>query len=104
MDIAEIRKNIELLPDHIYELEKSYLEGKAQLEYMSDLTKHLIAKWKSQFNGSNAEKERLAMATDEYRIHLEGVRDQAKIVAKLAADFHLEERRFEAMRSLNKNV
>jgi hypothetical protein len=104
MDIQEIRNNIELLPDAIHSLEKFYLEEKAQLEYMNDLTKHLLAKWKGRFLGSNAEKDRLAMALPEYETHLSGICEQTKIVADKAAAFHLEERRFEAMRSLNKNI
>ena len=106
MDIQEIRTNLELLPDTIYELEKAYLEAKAQLSYMNDLTKHLLAKWKSGYADvkSNAERENIAMATEKYRIHLTGIAEQEKVVARLAASFHLEERRFEACRSLNKNI
>ena len=104
MDILNIRDNIENLPDVIYQMEKEYLEAKAQLVYMNDLTKHLLAKWKGEYSGSNAERERLAMAKKEYRIHLEGILAQERLTADLAAKFHLEERRFEAMRSLNKNV
>lgn len=104
MDISEIRNNIELLPDLIYTLEESYLKEKAQLDFMKDLTKHLLAKWKSSYLGTAAEKERLAMAKPEYKIHIEGIKEQAIVVANEAAKFHCEERRFEAFRSLNKNI
>ena len=104
MDITEIRNNIELLPDVIYALEESYLKEKAQMDYMKDLTKHFLAKWKSEYLGTAAEKERLAMAKPEYKVHIEGIKEQANVVAQKGSDFHREERRFEAMRSLNKNV
>ena len=104
MDITEIRKNIELLPDLIYELEEKYLKEKAQLDFMKDLTKHLLAQWKSSFSGTATDRERLAMAKPEYKLHIEGIKEQANVVAQKGSDFHREERRFEAMRSLNKNV
>ena len=106
MDIQEIRTNIELLPDVIYELEKDYLEAKAQLSYMNDLTKHLLAKWKIEYADvkSNAERESIAMSKDKYRLHITGIAEQEKVVAGLAAKFHMEERRFESLRSLNKNI
>ena len=104
MDITEIRNNIELLPDVIYALEESYLKEKAQMDYMKDLTKHFLAKWKSEYLGTTAEKERLAMAKPEYKVHIEGIKEQAIVVSSKAAKFHCEERRFECYRSLNKNV
>lgn len=104
MDISEIRKNIELLPDVIYTLEKDYLQAKAQLNHMNDLTKHLLAKWKSDYDGSNPEREQQAIAKEEYLTHLKGIFAQEQTTAEKASMFHLEERRFEAMRSLNKNV
>lgn len=104
MDITKIRSDLELLPDAIFELEKTFLEEKAQLEYMQDLTKHLLAKWKGLESGPNTEKERLALARTEYLTHLDGILEQAKLTAGKAAEFHREERRFEALRSLNKNV
>jgi hypothetical protein len=104
MDITRIRQNIELLPDVIFDLEKKYLESKAQLSHMNDLSKHILAKLKTQFTGSNADREQHALATEGYCVHLDGILEQEKIVADLAAKFHMEERRFEAMRSLNKNV
>lgn len=104
MDIIEIRKNLENLPDSIYEKELEYNQEKAVLNYMNDLTKHIIAKEKSKVLGTNAFKEETAFASEAYRIHIEGLKEQEIKTAQLGAEHSRLKNIFEAMRSLNKNV
>jgi hypothetical protein len=104
MEINKIRNELLNLPDLIEEVELEFLEAKYLYDYMSELKKHLLAKLKINKDGSNANKETEALASDEYRVHIDGMRDQGSILAKAAARFHSLERKFDSMRSLNKNV
>ena len=104
MDIQQVRDNLESLPEEIEVSEKEYLEARAQLNYMKDLSKRVLAKLMAEHSGSVAEKERLALSSVQYGIHLQGVKSQEVLVAEKASRFHKLANLFEAMRSLNKNV
>ena len=105
MEIEEIRENIEKLPQLIEDAEFRFLKNKAELEYMQDLKKNILAIQKQKANTkTRSEAEDYAFASEEYVIHVKGIFEKAVEVAKYSAKFHLLQNTFEAMRSLNKNV
>lgn len=104
MDIQEIRKHIENDPDIVWEKEKEFRKEKALLDDLEDKKKTLLAKLKVSKMGSNVEKQDQAMASDEYSVHLDGIKEQKLIVAQREAEYHYWQNHFEAMRSLNKSI
>jgi len=50
-------------------------KARATRQYLEDFTKHLKAKLARSFEGSNANQIMQAEASEEFRIHLEAVRD-----------------------------
>ncbi len=54
----------------------SAAEARAQHDYLDDMGKVLLAKLASESGGkSEAEKQRLALTSDEYQTHLDGLRE-----------------------------
>lgn len=104
MDIQQVRENLELLPDAIYTAEVEYVKAKARLDYMQDMKKHLLAAYMEQEEGSNPERERKALSSTKYRIHLEGIMEASVIAGQKGAEHNKLKNQFDAARSLNKNV
>jgi len=104
MEIQQIRNELENLPDLIWSAEWDYREAKAEENHMQDLKKVVLSHLKTKFYGTNADKETLAISSPKYQLHLDGLKESALDTGRKEARFHNLQNKFEAMRSLNKNV
>lgn len=103
-EIVDIRHDLDRLPQEIEKAENDALTAKAELDYLNDMKKHLLAKEKEQHTGTNAHKETLAYGSEAYKTHLEGIKAAQQIYAEKSSRFHRLENEFQAARSLNKNI
>jgi len=104
MEIITIRLRLEQLPEEIEKAEFDYQEHKATLNHQEDLKKNVLAMEKVKVDGSNAERETQAYASQEYKSFVGAIKDLAIETAKKGALYHKKQNEFEAMRSLNKNI
>lgn len=104
MEIIEVRKQLEDLPDMIYEAEVVYVNARALYEYLDDMKKHVLSTIKEKLQGSNPERESKAYASEVYANHLKGIMGASVKAGASAAKLHKLQNQFDSARSLNKNV
>ena len=84
---------VEDLLHHAREAAKAAADARAQLSYLEHFRRHLLAKLMLEAEqagaSSVAKQERDALASDEYKRHLQGM--EAARVESAVKDWHLEE-------------
>lgn len=104
MEIPVIRENLETLPDKIYAQELKVTDLKVDFNFMNAMTKHILAKEKNLYEGSNASKEDKVHAGEVYKIHIAGLREQERKYLNSLAELNRLKNFYDSMRSLNKNI
>ena len=81
-------------------LGREYAKAKALSWKMQELCKSILAGISSQFEGSEASKERKARASAEYKEYIDGVSVAIEKEHEAKIDFDNADMRFESLRSL----
>ena len=101
MEIISIIQRLEDLPQEIHDKEVKMFEAKATYDYMGDLKKAMLAQLKIGFSGSNPERETSALASAEYKHHLEAIKQLAIEYGRATSKYHLKKNEFDSLRSQN---
>ena len=79
---------------------KSYANAKVISWYLQELKKVILAHEMSKVEGSEAKRERLALASEPYRLHLEGTKEAIGEELRLKVKHEKLQYQIEAYRSL----
>jgi hypothetical protein len=101
MELHEFEERFERAILAFQEQGEKYALAKSQSWLLQEQRKVVLAKEMSQHNGSEASKERLALSSEAYRIHLEGTAQAIHEELKLKTGYERLQYQIEAYRSLS---
>ena len=101
MELHEFESRFEKTINAFREVGESYAECKAQSWHLQELRKVILANQMTKLEGSESSKERQALCSEEYRIHLNGTRQAIENELKLRAKMEKLQYQIEAYRSLS---
>lgn len=100
MEITEVRRRLEELPDVIYDKEVDMVKAKSLNSYLNDMKKVVLSRLKQNYTGSNPERESQALASDDYEIHVKAMYEADRKAGQKTAEYNLAVNQYEAARSL----
>ena len=100
MELAQIEKNMREAVNQIEVIGSQYAQARGTSYHLQELRKVILAREMKRFDGSVANKEMEARASERYEQHLEGTRDAIIEETRLRATFEKWKAQYDACRSL----
>ena len=101
MNLEDLKHRFTLSVSMIEEKGKDYADARALYNHLYELKKVVLAKCSQSSAGkTNAEKEMLGLCSEEYKIHLHGLKEAESDYLRLEAEYERWKAETEATRTL----